>query len=92
MEEIRKDQTPQADRDQTLATAIALQLWDNFWDERAKSEEAKAEDNRLKKTFAELSGAKENSPISLMFVAFNGGIEKGLELGRKLWGAEETQP
>ena len=94
MDETRKDQTPQKDQDDTLALAIALQLWDNYWDERQQdSETERAESLRLRKTFAELSGARENSPISLMFVAFYGGLGKGLELGRKLWGgAEETEP
>ena len=82
---------PEDEMDERLATAIALQLWDEYWDEIKDY----GEDGRKPlKMFAKLYQVPEKSPIALMFQAFTGGITKGLLLGKTLFdgGAEESQP
>lgn len=75
-----------ADPDDTLAQALALQLWTENWDEL--SEEKEAERTRNRQTIARLYGADEESPLACMYCAFVDGLTKGLELAMKLKGAE----
>lgn len=87
METAQKNTPPAvADPDDTLAQALALQLWTENWDEL--SEEKEAERTRNRQTLARLYGVDEESPLACMYCAFVDGLTKGLELAMKLKGAE----
>ena len=67
--------TPEQD-DRELIETILIPLWEQWQDKLIES----GEDGKTPaKVFSEYSGATENSPYSLMFLAFCGGIDKGMK-------------
>jgi len=63
--------------DRELFELILIPLWEEWQDELIESGE---DGETPAKVFSEYSGAGENSPYSLMFLAFCGGIDKGMKL------------
>lgn len=64
-----------------LANALPLQLWVEW----VKGLEGSGEDQKAPaKMFAEVSGVAPDSPIAFMYLAFYGGLNKGLELASKI--------
>ena len=71
--------------DEIIALNVAFKFWEEWITELAANPEE--EHKKPAKAFAEYYGVKEKSPAALMFVAFTGGIAKGIELVTML---EET--
>lgn len=68
-------------RDEIIAYNVALKFWDEWIEELHANPE---EEQKPAKVFAQYYGVKEKSPAALMFLAFTGGISKGIELVTKL--------
>ena len=87
-----KERSEKTQGEYDLSISMILHLWDEYWTER--DEKTKEESQVLRKTFSELYRAGANSPITLMFIAFTGGLEKGMELCMKIMQLkkEESKP
>jgi len=65
--------------------ALMWKLWEEWTDSLEKmTEEQRAEEQEFLDLFMAETGAKKNSPGYLMFSAFMGGINKGIELTTRL--------
>lgn len=69
------------DEQRELIEKVFFPLWD-MWTEDRLSEDV----NEVMRYFAQQYGCTEKSPLSLMFAAFCGGVDMGIELDRKMIG------